>query len=45
MAFNKKSHLQTNIEAIKIAFTLDKEKRIANKFEQKSCNNTVVSAA
>ena len=25
--FNKKAHLQTNIEAIKIAFFLDREKR------------------
>lgn len=28
-AYNKKAHLRANIEAIKIAFTLDKEKRTA----------------
>jgi IS1 family transposase len=33
MAYNKKAHLQTNIEAIRIAFTLDKEKRRATEAE------------
>ena len=28
-AYNKKAHLRANIEAIKVAFTLDKEKRTA----------------
>lgn len=28
-AYNKKAHLRANIEAIKVAFALDKEKRIA----------------
>ena len=34
MAFNKKVHLQTNTEAIRIAFTLDKEKRRATEAER-----------
>jgi len=34
MAFNKKTHLQTNIEAIRIAFLLDKEKRQATQAEK-----------
>ncbi|GHT08925.1 hypothetical protein AGMMS49525_18030 [Bacteroidia bacterium] len=29
MSYNKKAHLQTNIEAIKIAFALDREARKA----------------
>jgi hypothetical protein len=29
MSYNKKAHLKTNIEAIRIAFTLDREKRRA----------------
>jgi len=29
VAYNKRAHLQTNIEAIRIAFTLDREKRRA----------------
>jgi hypothetical protein len=29
MAYNKKAHLKTNIEAIRIAFMLDREKRRA----------------
>jgi len=33
MSFNKKSHLETNIEAIRIAFTLDKEQRKATEHE------------
>ena len=33
MSFNKKSHLETNIEAIRIAFTLDKEQRKATDSE------------
>jgi N12 class adenine-specific DNA methylase len=34
MAYNKKEHLQTNIEAIRIAFALDKEKRRATEAER-----------
>jgi N12 class adenine-specific DNA methylase len=34
MAYNKKAHLQTNIEAIRIAFTLDREKRRATEAER-----------
>ncbi|GHT08982.1 DNA methylase [Bacteroidia bacterium] len=34
MSYNKKAHLQTNIEAIKIAFTLDSEKRNATDAER-----------
>ncbi|MDR1594576.1 MAG: SAM-dependent methyltransferase [Prevotellaceae bacterium] len=34
MAYNKKVHLQTNIEAIRIAFALDKEKRRATEAER-----------
>ncbi|MDR0541919.1 MAG: hypothetical protein LBH19_06865 [Dysgonamonadaceae bacterium] len=34
MAYNKKAHLQTNIEAIKIAFMLDREKRKASEAER-----------
>ena len=34
MAYNKKAHLQTNIEAIRIAFRLDKEKRKATEAEK-----------
>ena len=34
MAYNKKYHLQTNIEAIRIAFLLDREKRIATGSER-----------
>jgi hypothetical protein len=34
MAYNKKAHLQTNIEAIKIAFMLDREKRKATEAER-----------
>ena len=33
-AYNKKAHLRANIEAIKVAFTLDKEKRAATAEEQ-----------
>jgi len=33
MAYNKKSHLETNIEAIRIAFTLDREQRRATDSE------------
>ncbi|MDR3338991.1 MAG: N-6 DNA methylase, partial [Candidatus Symbiothrix sp.] len=34
MAYNKKAHLQTNIEAIRIAFALDREKRKATEEEK-----------
>jgi hypothetical protein len=34
MAFNKKAHLAANIEAIKVAFTLDREKRQATDGER-----------
>jgi len=34
MAYNKKTHLQTNIEAIRIAYTLDNEKRKATEAEK-----------
>jgi hypothetical protein len=34
MAFNKKAHLQANIEAIRIAFTLDREYRLATEEER-----------
>jgi N12 class adenine-specific DNA methylase len=34
MSYNKRAHLQTNIEAIRIAFTLDREKRRATEAEQ-----------
>jgi N12 class adenine-specific DNA methylase len=34
MAYNKRTHLQTNIEAIKIAFALDREKRKATEAER-----------
>jgi N12 class adenine-specific DNA methylase len=34
MAFNKKAHLQTNIEVIKLAFALDREKRKATEAER-----------
>ncbi|MDR3095427.1 MAG: N-6 DNA methylase, partial [Bacteroidales bacterium] len=34
MSYNKKTHLQTNIEAIHIAFTLDREKRRATEAER-----------
>ncbi|MDR1119528.1 MAG: N-6 DNA methylase, partial [Dysgonamonadaceae bacterium] len=34
MAYSRKTHLQTNIEAIRIAFTLDREKRRATEEEQ-----------
>ena len=34
MAYNKKAHLKTNTEAIRIAFTLDREKRRATDTEQ-----------
>lgn len=34
MAYNKKEHLQTNIEAIKIVFALEREKRPATQGEQ-----------
>ncbi|MDR0874153.1 MAG: N-6 DNA methylase [Prevotellaceae bacterium] len=34
MAYNKKTHLQTNTEAIRIAFTLDREKRKATETEK-----------
>ncbi len=33
MSYNKKAHLQTNIEAIRIAFALDREKRRATEAE------------
>jgi adenine-specific DNA methylase len=34
MSYNKRAHLQTNIKAIRIAFTLDSEKRRATEAEQ-----------
>jgi hypothetical protein len=34
MAYNKKAHLKTNMEAIRIAFTLDREKREATEAER-----------
>jgi len=34
MSYNKKTHLQTNIEAVRIAYTLDKEKRRASAAER-----------
>jgi hypothetical protein len=34
MAYNKKAHLKTNTEAIRIAFTLDREKRRATGAER-----------
>jgi N12 class adenine-specific DNA methylase len=34
MSYNKKAHLQTNTEAIRIAFTLDREKRRATEAER-----------
>ncbi|KAA6299855.1 MAG: hypothetical protein EZS26_004004, partial [Candidatus Ordinivivax streblomastigis] len=34
MSYNKRAHLQTNTEAIRIAFTLDREKRRATEAEQ-----------
>jgi hypothetical protein len=34
MSYNKKAHLQTNIKAIRIAFTLDREKRRATNAER-----------
>lgn len=34
MSYNKKAHLRANIDAIKIAFTLDKEKRPITESEQ-----------
>jgi hypothetical protein len=34
MSYNKKAHLQTNIEAIRIAFELDREKRRATEEER-----------
>jgi hypothetical protein len=34
MAYNKKAHLKTNMEAIRIAFTLDREKRGATDAER-----------
>jgi hypothetical protein len=34
MAYNKRTHLQTNTEAIRIAFTLDREKRRATEAER-----------
>jgi hypothetical protein len=34
MSYNKRAHLQTNIEAVRIAFTLDREKRGATEAEQ-----------
>ncbi|MDR1129425.1 MAG: hypothetical protein LBK96_00395 [Prevotellaceae bacterium] len=34
MSYNKRAHLQTNIEAVRIAFTLDREKRRATEAEQ-----------
>lgn len=36
MAFNKKAHLQDNIEAIRIAFDLDKEGRLATRDERET---------
>ncbi len=36
MAFNKKAHLRDNIEAIRIAFDLDKEGRLANRDEREA---------
>jgi hypothetical protein len=38
MSYNKKAHLQANIEAIHTAFMLDKEKRQASEEEK---NETV----
>lgn len=35
MAYNKKAHLRDNIEAIRIAFALDKEKRLATDDEKR----------
>jgi hypothetical protein len=35
MSYNKKAHLKTNMEAIRIAFTLDREKRRATDAERK----------
>jgi hypothetical protein len=34
MSYNKKAHLKTNMEAIRIAFTLDREKRRATNAER-----------
>ena len=34
MAYNKKAHLKDNIEAIKLAFTLEREGRTATAEEQ-----------
>jgi hypothetical protein len=34
MSYNKRAHLQTNIEAIRIAFALDREKRRATEAER-----------
>ena len=34
MSYNRKAHLQTNIEAIRIAFALDREKRRATDEER-----------
>jgi hypothetical protein len=34
MSYNKKAHLKTNTEAIRIAFTIDKEKRRATDAER-----------
>ena len=34
MAYNKKAHLKDNIEAIKLAFTLERERRMATPEEQ-----------
>lgn len=34
MGFNKKAHLRANIEAIKLAFVLDKEQRTATTVER-----------
>jgi hypothetical protein len=31
MSYNKKAHLKTNMEAIRIAFTLDREKAQGNR--------------
>jgi hypothetical protein len=39
MAYNKKAHLQTNIEAIRITFALEE-----NAGRRESCSNTVVLA-
>src|SRR5699024_2737433 len=36
MAFNKKQHLQQNIEALRVAFTLEKENRRATVEEKRS---------